>query len=286
MGERGEHRLGRGVDGAAGAVVTTPGRLRRVEDLGRGGALEDGRHLADFLRVDPAHHVGHGATVERRRDEERRQELGCGGVPELPVAGRALTLGRLAQLGGGPTRLMPLAAAGQGRPGAGPGPRAAGRVDAPHLSQAGPRPQRVPEEVALDAGGHDGSLPAQDGRHGQARGLPALGGPDHDQGLGRLGRQARSAAPRRAARRGGAGRKACPSAATSSGRRSRRLAQRAPLGAALPWVRSGPCLRRPGRCRPTARRRGPAAGRTTARPVMPTRPSWRRRCRRWSVRSR
>ena len=111
VGERGEHRLGRGVDGAAGPFVATPGRLRRMEDLGRGGALEDRRHFADFLRVHPADHVGHGATVQRRRDEQRGQELGCGGVPELPVGGRARTPRRLTQLGGGPAGLTPLPAA-------------------------------------------------------------------------------------------------------------------------------------------------------------------------------
>ncbi len=61
-------------------------------DLGRRGALQDGGHLADLLRVDPAHDVGHGAAVERRGDEEWRQELGRGGVPELPVRRRALSL--------------------------------------------------------------------------------------------------------------------------------------------------------------------------------------------------
>ena len=68
----------------------------------------------DFLRVDPAHDVGHGATVERGGDEEGRQELGRGGVPELPVRRRPVAFGRLAQFGGGAAGFTPLAAAGQG----------------------------------------------------------------------------------------------------------------------------------------------------------------------------
>ncbi len=112
VGKRGEHRLCRGVNGAAGAFVATPGGLRRMEDLGRGGPLEDRRHFADFLRVHPAHHVSHGATIERRRHEQRRQEFRRRGVPEVPIGGRAPALGRLTQFGGGPAGLTPLAAAG------------------------------------------------------------------------------------------------------------------------------------------------------------------------------
>ena len=119
-------------DRAAGALVAAPGGPRRVEGLGRRGALQDVGHLADLLGVDPAHHVGHGAAVERRGMEERGQHLGRRGVPELAVRRRPVGLGRLAEVGGGPAGPVPLRTPGERGPGAGPGARAAGRVDAPH----------------------------------------------------------------------------------------------------------------------------------------------------------
>ena len=154
-------------------------------------ALQDVGHLADLLGVDPAHHVGHGAAVERRGVEERRQHLGRRGVPELAVRRRPVGLGRLAQVGGDPAGLVPLRTPAEWGPGAGPGARAAGRVDAPHPPAPGAGAQRVAQQIALHTGRQHRTAPPEDGRHGQAGRLPALGRPDDHEGLGPLGGDAR-----------------------------------------------------------------------------------------------
>ena len=116
--------------------------------------------------------------------------------------------------------------------------------------------------------------------------LPLCVGPDHHDGLGRLGRDAQRAAPRRGVRRGGGappggGR---PSPPAGGGRV--RVAQRAPRRVAPTsgQLRLAP---RPGRrSRPAAHHRGPAAGRPRrCRPLASGR-SWPRRCRRCAPPSR
>ena len=271
MGERGEHRLGRGVDGTAGALVTTPGRLRGVQDLGRRLPLQNAGHLADLLSVDPPHDIGHGPPIERGRREQGRQQLRCRGVPEVPVGRRPLALGRLAQLGGGPAGLAPLTTTGERRPGTGARSRGTGRIDAPHLAQARPCPQGVAQEIALDAGGDDRSAPTQNRRDGQARGLPALRRTDHHQGLCRFRRQARRPRQPLGGRRGGGARaerrQPRPSAAAGhvvepSAPRALRRGRSAPSSLAPSW-----------RWRRTARPRGRAAAQRRTDPSRPPYPA-------------
>ncbi len=159
-----------------------------------GGAahFEDAGDLADLLHVDPADHVGHRAAVQRRRQEQRGQQLGRRGVPELAVGRRPVSLGGVAQVRGDPGGHRPLGAAGQRRPLVGRGPATSGRIDAPHPAPAGSRSPGVAEQVALDAGGQHRAGPQEDRRHGEARRLAALRRADHHQRLGRLGGEPRA----------------------------------------------------------------------------------------------
>ena len=116
MGERREHGLGRRVHRAARAVVAAPRRPRGVERLGRARPLQHVRHLADLLGVHPAHDVGHAAPVQRGGVEERGEQLGRGGVPELPVRGRPVRPGRLAQVGRRRAGPPPVGAVAERRP--------------------------------------------------------------------------------------------------------------------------------------------------------------------------
>ena len=169
----------------------------------------------------------------------------------------------------------PLRAAVSGDQVLGRAPVDARRVDAPHLALPRPCPQRVAEEIALDAGGQHGPTPPEDGRDRQARRLPTLGRARPRPGTG----PSRPPGPRRRAtpgstpsrrRPGGA-----PSAPTSSGRRSRRLrpAGRPPGPARRPDQSRDPCrsgqpgqpVRRSDGCEIPATSAPPrASGRTTS----------------------
>ena len=142
-GEGRKNGLGRGVHRAARAFIAAPRGAGGIERFGHSRLFEDGRHLAGLLRVDPTNDVGHGTTVVRRRKEQRGQELGRGGVPELPVGGGAVGLGRLRQVGGYPVGAGPICAKGEGRPRARTRPDRSGGVDAPD----------APPVVALLLGG-------------------------------------------------------------------------------------------------------------------------------------
>ena len=67
VGEDLDHRLGRGVDGAALAFVAAPRGPQRLQGLPLAGGLERVHHLVSLLLVDPAHDVDHGAPRARRR---------------------------------------------------------------------------------------------------------------------------------------------------------------------------------------------------------------------------
>ena len=136
MNERRQHCLRSRVDGAARPLVAAPGGAGGFQRVGWRGTLEDAGDLADLLRIDPADDVGHTASIERSGQEQRRQQLGRRGVPELPVRRRAVRLGRVAEVRRRPASLGPVDATRQGRPGAGRSAGAASRIDAPHAARA------------------------------------------------------------------------------------------------------------------------------------------------------
>ena len=85
VGEDLDHRLGRRVDSAALSFVASPRGPQRLESLTVSGSVERVAHLVGLLLVHPAHHVGHGAAGYRCGQQQRRQQLGGGGVPEVAV---------------------------------------------------------------------------------------------------------------------------------------------------------------------------------------------------------
>ena len=261
MRERGEHGLGRRVDRAARALVAAPGRPRRMERLGRRAALEDGGHLPDLLRVDPAHDVGHGAAVECRGDEEGRQELGRAWRTRTrrPPSCRRPWPPRTARPR--PGRPAPFAARRRAATRCSAGaPVPPVGIDAPH-----PTPACAPPR-ACGGGGRSSRWRPAPGR--ASRGWPAPPGSSSCRsGSGRPRRATGPArprypraGPRPVARPGAAGPAAGRPARTSSGRRSRRLAQRAPrrVAALCGLVQAIRPLRDPGQ---QGRRRGRAAPR-------------------------
>ena len=284
MGERGQHGLGRGVHGAARPLVPAPGGPRRVERFGGRRGFEDARNLTHLLRVDPAHHVGHGAAVQRRRQEERGQQLGGRGVPELAVGRRPVGLGGVAQVRRHPAGLPPLqrsrSAATRRRRArrwtrwgrcTTPGP--AGRAS-PSCAGAGHPSRWRPPRARATRG-----WPAPPGSSSSRSGS---GPPRRRTGPSRPRRP--SAAPRRGGRRGGGGRpeggrpsppagggRAASPSARPGARRAVRAAWRPRPGrgrrsraSSAPPKASG---KRPRRCRP------PASGRSSRASVSTMRPS-------------
>ena len=200
--------------------------------------------------VDPAHDIGHGAVIVQRRGREE-------GRPAIPSRRRTRSPRRPSSPRPWPPRTV------RPRPGRAsrhwPQPVRGDQVlaRAPvapvgSMHQTWPRralcPQCVPQEVALDAGGHDGTAPPQNRGDRQARRLPALRRSDHHQGLCPLRRQARQ--PRHT--REDAEEEAAPAGAPSGATRSGREVT-SPGPARAPRLRSGHCV-----------------------PAVPA-PSWRRR---------
>ncbi len=87
-----------------------------------------------------------------------------------------------------PVGALPGEAGAERRPGRGVEPGDARRVVQVHVPPLPPLAHGVADQVRLHARGQDRAFPLQHRWHGQAAGLLALGGPEHDDRLERLGR--------------------------------------------------------------------------------------------------
>ena len=85
IGEGVEHRLRRGVHRASLSFVAPPARERRLERVTGTHRLQQAGDLSDLLLVHPPHHLRHPPARPGRGEQERRQELGRGRVPEVGV---------------------------------------------------------------------------------------------------------------------------------------------------------------------------------------------------------
>ena len=192
LGERRQDGLGRRVHRAPGPIVAAPGGPGRSQRLHGAGRFQNDRHLADFLGVDPAHHIGHasGGHAPRRRAAGPAAWLRWRTrTPRRPWCPRPWPSapGRWPS---GASCHVPAAVA-QRRPVARSGTGGPGGVDAPHLAHVSIGVPGCAEQVALHAGRHHRPVPAQDGRHGQRGRLAALGRADHHHRLRRLGHHPR-----------------------------------------------------------------------------------------------
>src|SRR5579875_3818623 len=91
--------------------------------------------------------------------------------------------------GSGPTSSRPRPSGSQRRPGAAGQSRRLCRVEAPDNAATPPPSIGVANQVGLHADRQDRAPPSQDRRNREAARLPALGGTDDGNGLGRLGCQ-------------------------------------------------------------------------------------------------
>ena len=146
---------------------TPPWRCRMFADLGL------------FLGVDPAHDVAHRATGECGGVQVRRERLAGLRVPVVAVAdGVDAGLRGLAQPGGDPHRARPRSAAVEWRPASEGRGRRSGRVVDPHVALLAAMLDAGVEQVRLDRGGDDRSVPLEERRDREAGGLAATGRSD------------------------------------------------------------------------------------------------------------
>ncbi len=187
----------------------------------------------------------HGPPRRRRGEQQGRQELGRGGVPEVTVGERSRRRpGHLGQRRRGAARTLPRHRRLERRPRRRDEARRRGRVVHPHLALPLSPPQGVASQVGLDRRGDHRALPLEDGRDGEPARLAALGRPHHQDRMPALGREQAPRGP-------------CP-ASDDRGRR------RAPSGCARhdAWPNGPARHREPGgsRRRPRPRDQRPGVG--------------------------
>ena len=98
VGERLEHGFGGRVHRAPLPVLLGETGLGRLGCLAHPDGVQQLEDLRLLLGVHPSHHVGHVAPARGRGEQQRGQQLGRGGVPEVAVGHRAIAaLGSVGQ---------------------------------------------------------------------------------------------------------------------------------------------------------------------------------------------
>ena len=185
-----QHRLGGRVDAASRSVVPERYRLEGVERLLLVVLFERSLDAAGLLRVDPGDDLRHRAAATSGCEQDRREQLGRGSVPEVgSLARRGARSGAPDEPFRDALRSLPGEAFDQRRPADARKTGAACRVvdERARASDGGARGDRLAEEVGLDGRRDDRSVPLEDRRDREPCRLARLSGADDDRGLSRLG---------------------------------------------------------------------------------------------------